>query len=66
MNATVLCLPDQRRLCGNAAYERTFAHGASWRLRHIHFTLAIAQMDPIVQVPGPLQPHVLTILPGHG
>ena len=33
---------------------------------HIHFTLVMTRMHPILQVPGQFQPHVWTILPGHG
>ncbi|MFJ1260781.1 hypothetical protein [Cupriavidus sp. CuC1] len=44
-----------RRLCGNAAYERTFALAASRSPSHVRFILTIARLDRLVTAPGSIQ-----------
>uniref|UniRef100_UPI003F497231 hypothetical protein n=1 Tax=Cupriavidus yeoncheonensis TaxID=1462994 RepID=UPI003F497231 len=44
-----------RRLCGNAAHERTFALVAPRHPSHVRFILTIARLDRLVTAPGPIQ-----------
>jgi len=44
-----------RRLYGNAAYERTFSHAASRSPSHVRFILTIARLDRLVTAPGAIQ-----------
>jgi hypothetical protein len=48
MSERFLRLQPDRRLCGNAAHERTFAPVASRTPSHVRFTITIAPLHPII------------------
>jgi hypothetical protein len=48
----LLDLPVERRLCGNAAHERTFARVASRSPSHVRFATAIAPLRRFITAPA--------------